>query len=189
MDTSDENLDIPYAAAASVSEVEYLLSQFWAFRRIFGQARQQQLAFHVEDKLLTACVLEALQRDIIMGLCRLEDKNSKEGLRGCKDAVRKAHGQTRTNDFMKSISRLKDELKALDLKQSHRNRYISHLNLPFDEQPKSGSLEIEIESLINLVIEILESVGCTPNSSYQCEGVTIEMGVTANALIPTKPKL
>lgn len=170
---SNQNQTIQEAAAASVSEVEYLLTQFWAFRRIFGQARLQKAPLHPEDKLLTACVLEALQRDIIMGLCRLEDDKSKEGLRSCKDAVRQGLGQTKADDFLRSISRFNDQLRALDMKQSHRNRYIAHLNLPAKEQPKTGPLEIELGDLLTMAIEILSSIGCKANSSYQTEGVTI----------------
>ena len=157
---------IKTAAASSVAEVEYLLAQFWAFRRILGQARTAQQSLHPEDKLLTSCVLEALQRDLILGLCRLEDDKSKEGLRSCKAAIKQVYDQLKVNEFQKGIADLNAKLKTIDLKQSHRNKYIAHLNLPASEQPKTGPLESEIEDVINAVMELLESIGCRPNSSY-----------------------
>lgn len=172
---------IQEAAAASVAEAEYLLAQFWSFRRILDQARQQQATFHIEDKLLTACVLEALQRDILMGLCRLEDSSSSFGLRKCKDTVQRVFGQTAMDDYMKSISQLNDELKKHDLKQSHRNRYIAHLSLPANEQPRNGPMESEIGDMLKIVTNILASISCAPNSSLQFNGCTVDVGVEANA--------
>lgn len=180
---SNQGQTIRDSAAASVAEVEYLLAQFWAFRRVLSQARVQRAAFHPEDKLLTACVLEALQRDIILGLCRLEDDKSREGLRSCKDEVRRKYGQTTAEEFQRAISSFNDALRLHDIKQAHRNRYIAHLNLPAAEQPKAGPMEMEIMGLLNQVSDILKSIDCAPNSTHQIEAFAIDLSLTANAAI------
>lgn len=176
---------IEQRAEPSKQELLYLLTQFWAFRRLMSQAVNLRGTLHSEDKVLFACALEAIHRDIISGLCRLEDPCSQNGLRSIMEKPTKVGiPQSLADSVNIAIKNFNDNLKQESLKTEHRNKYIAHLNLASDVAVAETLMEGTLKSLLKEALAILDLIKCCPEAVLQVAGSDIKVGLDDSATLP-----
>ena len=124
--------DIDDSKAAIQEQVHLLLINLHYFLNRIDAARCRRDQLTDEQKLGEVVFLEAMEREIIMGLCRLdEDGSDKVSFRGLKkeilgqpcDAGTQKHLTDKVAEYRDSIN---------NVKQQCRNKYIAHLSKRFD---------------------------------------------------------
>jgi len=176
---------IEQRAEPSKQEMQYLLTQFWAFRRLMSQAVNLRGSLHPEDKVLFACALEAIQRDIISGLCRLEDPLSDNGLRSIMyKPIKVGIPQGLADSFNAAIGSFNDQLKQDSLKTSHRNKYIAHLNLASLAPVAEAPMEATLRNLLKEALAILDLINCCPEGVLRVADSDVKVGLDDNATLP-----
>lgn len=132
-------------------EVHSLLFNFYYFQERIGYAREQRSRLTDEQKFGEVAFLEAMERELMMCLCRLdEDDKTKTSFRSVAKAL--CEGSLPSSRQKEISSKLKGYRKAINIvKTKCRNNYIAHLANQWegymDKRPELGPL-------VNLAVEL-----------------------------------
>lgn len=126
--------ELPYASIREAvrDEIAGLLLNMNYLNRRIARLRQTLDQFAPEDWVEEIAFLESMERDIIMGLCRLDEEGRDVySLRAYRQEVLAGEGdQARTRAINRAIEEYRRAVNPIKVKC--RNRYIGHLSRSHD---------------------------------------------------------
>jgi len=155
-----------------LSDLQSILITYRAYNNVIDQWKNKTIPNTQKNHLLTCAVMESLERDMIVALCRLDDDKNLS----FRTVMRNSSDYDLSNDDVKKISKaIASYRKAINpIKTQNRNKYIAHLSKAFD-----GSLPPVVD-LKPLLRHAIDTMSCVLNSKINWE---IELSDTGDKII------